>query len=265
MGWQSLLIGVSFGIGILLIYDALVRPDGRLNIRGSFRRLGPRGAGGAAGVAVALLLTGWVVAAIAAGLVGWLLPSILTRGRSDRERVRRMEAIAELAARLRDSIRSGIGIHDGIAQASDNPPSAIAREVKRLAADSRVSGLGPASNAFATRLGAEGELMAAALSLGEEAGARNLSDVLDALAEASSARAGTLREARARQARARVSARVVAAVPLVLLILIRRTNPGYLAPFDAAQGQVVLAFAIGLVAFGYLMMLKVARLEKTAS
>lgn len=261
MGWESLVLGIAFGAGVLLIYDALVRPDVRPDPRRLLKRIGPRGAVAISGAAVAYAITGWEVAAGAAAIVGWLLPSMIARGRRERDHLRRIEAVAELAARLRDAFRSGIGVYDALAHAAANPPAALAPDLKRMAADARVSGLGPAADAFGNRVGREGELLAAALALSEEAGARNTSDVLDALAEAASSRAATIREARARQTRAKVSARVVTAVPVVLLTLIRRSNPGYLAPFDSAQGQVVLALALCLIAAGYLVMLRMARIE----
>lgn len=261
MGWDSLLIGAVFGFGVLLVFDAVVRPGARPDPKQWAKRIGPRGVGAISGAAVGFVATGWLVVTFAAGIVGWLVPSMLARSRRNRHQLQKVEAVADLAARLRDAIRSGIGIYDAIAQAAANPPSAIAPELRRLAADARVAGLGPAAETFAGRVGRDGELLASALALGEEAGARNTSDVLDALAEAALARAATLREARARQSRARVSARVVAAVPLILLVLIKRSNPGYLAPFDSAQGQVVLSIALMLIATGYLVMLRFARIE----
>jgi len=172
-----------------------------------------------------------------------------------------MEAIADLAARFRDSIRAGMGMQDALSQAANNPPAVLALELRRLVSDSAVSGLETASASFSSRLGPDAETLAAALSLGERLGSRNISDVLDNLAEATAAKAATLREARARQTRARSSARVVAAVPVLLLVAIRFTNRPYLKPFSTAGGQLVLAFALGLIAAGYAAMLRMARLE----
>lgn len=261
MGWESILIGLAFGSGLLLIYDALVRPDATPDPRKWLKKIGPRGTGAVSGATAAWLFTGWVTAALSGAILGWFLPTMISSTRQEKERLRRIEGVADLAARLRDAIRSGIGIYDALSQAAANPPSAIAADLKRLSADARVSGLGPAAEAFGARLWREGELLAAALALGDEAGASNTSDVLDALAEAASSRAATIREARARQTRAKVSARVVAAVPVVLLLLIKKSNPSYLAPFDSAQGQVILAFALCLIAGGYLAMLRVSRID----
>ena len=259
---EALLVGVVFGVGILLVFDALTRPDAKPDIARLIGRLGPGGAGAIAGGVVALLATGWPVAVLAGGFLGAALPRLLASSRKEQQRLSRMEAIAEVAARLRDSIRAGMGIQDALSRAAANPPEAISSDLRQLVAEARVSGLGPAASTFAGRLGPDAETLGAALSLGERLGARNTSDVLDTLAEATAARAGTLREARARQTRAKMSARVVAAAPLVLLVAIRFTNPAYLGPFETPGGQMMLAFALALISSGYFAMLKTAQVDR---
>lgn len=262
MGWESLALGLFFGFGILLVYDGLVRPGASLDPRRWLRALGPRGAGAFGGAAAAFLFTGWVAAAVTGAVLGGAVPSLISRSRRSREQLSRIEAIADIAARIRDSMRSGMGTHDALAQAAANPPAAIASDLRRLVADVKVSDLRTAAQSFADRVGPQAELLASALMLGDEAGARSTSEILDALAEAAMSRASTLREARARQTRAKTSARVVAAAPVLLLLMIKQSNPGYLAPFDTAAGQLVLLLAFGLIAAGYAVMLRVARVDR---
>lgn len=257
---EALVAGVVFGLGLLLVFDALTRPEASLDIRRFAKRLGPRGAAGLGGATAGLLLTGWPVAAIAGASLGAAAPGLVERARTEREWVRRIEALTDLAARVRDALRAGIGIRDSLAQVA-SAPSPIGSELKRLAAETKVSGLGEAAATFGERMGKDGELVASALALSERVGARNTSEVLDALAEALEARAATIREAKAHQARARLSARIVAAVPLLLVLGIRHTNPAYLAPFDTVLGQVVLALALALIGAGYFTMVRIARVE----
>jgi Flp pilus assembly protein TadB len=108
------------------------------------------------------------------------------------------------------------------------------------------------------------DLFASALGTAERLGSRNLSEVLDALAEATTAQAAAVREARARQTRNHVSARIVAAVPILLLLAIRQANPAYLAPFETPSGQAILAFAFALIWTGYVAMQRAARIEGPA-
>lgn len=263
---EPLLVATAFGLGILLVFDALVRPGVRINPLARAKRLGPSGLAAIAGAFVALVATGWPVAVVAGAAIGAAAPHALRRSREDRLRLARREAVADVAGRLRDSIRSGIGLADALAQAAAHAPAAIAPELRRLVSEARVSGLSEAGASFAERVpDPAAELLASALALADRLGSRNLSDVLDALAEATTAQAATVREGRARQTRARMSARIVAAVPLLLLLAIRRANPAYLAPFATPGGQAVLAFALLLVLVGYRWMKRAARIEGDAS
>jgi len=254
---DALLIATLFGLGVLFVYDALVRPEVRVEPMRRIRNLGPSTLAGVAGAAVALIATGWPVAALAGAAVGATVPCAVVRSREEKARAAKREAIAEVAARLRDSIRSGIGLADALGQTA-----AIAPDLKRLVAEARVSGLGDAARAFARRVeDPSAELLASALDLADRLGSRNLTEVLDSLAEATTAQVTAVREARARQTRARMSARIVAAVPMLLLVAIRRANPAYLEPFGTPGGQAVLAFAILLIWVGYQAMKRAARIE----
>lgn len=259
---EGVLVAAVFGLGLLFIFDALVRPDARPQPLRRLKSVGPAWVAGAGGGLAALLATGWPIAVLAGALVGASVPRMFQARHEDRVSLARREAVAEVSARLRDAIRSGIGLNDALAQAAAHPPAAIAGDLKRLVSESRVSGLAPAAAAFGERSRDPGsELLASALALADRLGSRNLSDVLDSLAEATSAQAATVREARARQTRARMSARIVAAVPLLLLVAIRKANPAYLEPFSTPSGQAVLGLALVLIWAGYRAMKRAARLE----
>lgn len=90
-----------------------------------------------------------------------------------------------------------------------------------------------------------------------------MSELLDSLAESTTGRAAALREARARQTQNRLSARIVAAMPVILLVAIRHSNPAYLEPLGTPGGQVILSIALALIACGYALMLRMARIDGT--
>lgn len=260
---DGLLLGAILGLGVLLVFDAMTRPAAKVNLGRIVARVGPKGAGAIAGGIAGFVLTGWPVVAVGAAVLGGLTPTLISRSRSEKERLKMLEALSGVSARLRDSIRSGIGLQDSLVQAASRAPSVIAQDLNRLVIDMRVSGPQAAGESFAERVGhPSAQLLGSALSLSERLGARNTSELLDALEEATRAQAGTLREAHARQTRNRMSARVVAAMPLLLLLAIRHSNPAYLEPFDAPMGQVVLAGALGMIAVGYAAMLRAARVER---
>ena len=259
---DAILVSAAFGLGLLLVFEGLVRPRDAGSLTDRIRTLGPSVAAAAVGASIAFVATGWPVAALAGGVVAWTIPGVLARSRGERAVLERREAIAEVSARLRDAIRSGIGISDALVHAAEHAPAAIGGELRRLVSDARVTGLGEAAVNFAERVrDPSAELLASALGTADRLGSRNLSEVLDALAEATVAQAAAIREARVRQTRNRVSARIVAAVPILLLLAIRRANPEYLAPFGESTGQAVLVFAFGLIWVGYAAMRRAARVE----
>ena len=80
------------------------------------------------------------------------------------------------------------------------------------------------------------DMVAAGLVLNDRLGGRNVSQVLDRLAQATRAQQRIQQELRAYQGRNVLSARIVAAVPLVVLVAIRWVNPDYLGLFDYVVG-----------------------------
>ncbi len=259
---DALLVSTVFGLGLLFVFDALVRPEMRSDPAALLRRAGPRTLAGAMGAMAGYIATGWPIAALACGAVAAAVPGMLRRARDERASLERREAIAEVSSRLRDAIRSGIGISDALANTAENAHGRIRTDLRRLVSEARVSDLPDAARAFAERVAdPSADLLASALGTSERLGSRNLSEVLDALAEATTSHAAAVREARARQTRNRISARIVAAVPILLLLAIRQANPAYLAPFESASGQVVLAFAFLLIWVGYVAMQRAARIE----
>src|SRR5439155_23923266 len=90
------------------------------------------------------------------------------------------------------------------------------------------------------------DVVACALLINDRLGGRLVSQVLDRLADATRAQLRIQHEVRAYQGRTVLSARIVAATPLVALVGLRASNPRYLALFDSLSGQmVVIGCAVG--------------------
>ena len=140
-------------------------------------------------------------------------------------------------------------------------PEALREEFARLVRESRLDGLEAALETMRERLADPlFDVVAVSLSINDRLGGRNVSQVLDRLAHATRAQLRVQRELRAYQARNVLSARIVAALPLVLLVAIRQINPDYVAVFDSPWGQLLLAGCVASVALGYAAMLWVTRL-----
>lgn len=256
---MNALPAVAVGLGLLLMFQGLVAPR---RTHGRRRTATPLLQVGAAfvGAAAAYVLTQWPVLIVVGGVLGAATPALLMEHRTLEQRLSLTEALADAAAGLRDAVRGGLGLSDGLAGLAVHGPPLLRNELAMLAADAGRNGLGAAAGRFARRLNNPGaDLLAATLAFNDRVGGKQVTDVLDAMADELIAEARTLRELRARQARQRASARVVALAPLVLLLILRHVNAGYLEPYETAGGQAVLAVASLLIGAGYALMLRIAR------
>ena len=256
---MNALPAVAVGLGLLLMFEGLVAPR-----RNGARRppTTPVLQVGAAfgGAAAAYLLTRWPVLIVVGGVLGAATPRLLSEHRTLEQRLELTEALADAAAGLRDAVRGGLGLSDGMAGLAVYGPPLLREELAVLAADAGRNGVAAAAARFARRLNNPGaDLLAATLAFNDRVGGKQVTEVLDAIADELIAEARTLRELRARQARQRASARVVALAPLALLLILRHVNAGYLEPYEAPAGQAVLGLAALLIAAGYALMLRIAR------
>lgn len=274
-----LLLSVTFGMSIYLIFEALTNPRSpateearRLRgveeflIRAGLHDVTPRdflafslGTGLVFGLFAQLFL-GWSVVSLLAAGLGVASPSAYYVQRHDRRRAAVQAALVEAIAQVRDAIRTGLSVQEALVGLARSGPEALRPEFTRLVREIRLLGLELALAAMRGRLADPVfDVVAATLALNDQIGGRNVSQVLDHLARATRAELRVQQELRAYQARNVLSARIVAAVPLVAVIGIRQVNPDYLAIFDDWAGQLLLAGCLVSVAIGYAGMLWLTR------
>ena len=282
-----LLLSLTTGLGVYLLYEGLtnpqpVRPVGewpwliRLRelrgareflVRAGLYDVTPRdfvvfslSTGLVAGV-LAQLFLGWGVVSVLAGALGLAAPFAYYTYRHDRRRAALQGALAEAIAYLRDAIRTGLSVQEAFVGLARSGPEALRPEFKRLARRMRTDGFETALAAMQARVADPVfDVVAVSLGVNDRLGGRNVSQVLDRLAHTTREQLRIQQEIRAHQARNVLAARIVAAVPLVLLVAIRRVNPVYLSVFNDASGQLLLAACLASVTFGYLAMLWTTRL-----
>jgi tight adherence protein B len=276
-----LLLSVLLGAGVYLIYDSLTRPLAprrtrerglavrarEFLVRAGLYDVTPRdfilfsfGAGALAGI-VAQYLLGWMLISVLAAIAGAGAPFLYYAERHDRRRAAIENAMAEAIGQLRDAIRSGLSVQEALLGLARNGPEALRGEFTTLVREARLIGFEPALRAMRERLADPiFDIVAAALVLNDRVGGRNVTQVLDRLAIATRAQQRIQQEMRAHQARTVLSARIVAAVPVVVLFIIRWLSPEYLQLFDTWWGQVLLMGSLASVAVGYLVMRWVSRL-----
>ena len=274
-----LLLSVALGVATYLLYDGLTRPRRAATPARRWRAaqefliraglpeatlrdfvLFSLGAGGLAGTAAQLLL-GLGILSVLAATLGLVAPFAYYVQRHDRRRAVLQAALADAIGQMRDAIRGGLSVPETLAALARSGPEPLRPEFARLVREMRLVGFEPALTALRERLADPVfDVVAASLLLNDRLGGRNVSQVLDRLAHATRAQLRIGQELRAYQARNVLSARIVAAVPLVVVVALRRVNPAYLAVFDDGWGQLALAGCALSVAAGYAAMLWTTRL-----
>lgn len=218
------------------------------------------GAGAALAVVVQLAL-GWPVVTAAAFLVGLALPVWYFRQRREARRDVIQAALADAVDALCSAVRAGMSVEEGLASLARSGPEPLRPALGELVRDLRLSGLEEAVRRTQERLADPVfDTVAAALVMSHRVGGRNLTAVLEGLGRSVRQAVQVQREVRAEQAKNVLSARIVAALPVVLILAIRGINPGYLDVFSSPVGQALLALCLLSVAVGYAAMLWTTRL-----
>jgi tight adherence protein B len=274
-----LLLSLGLAGGVYLTYEGLVRPrasslgplrlDGlrEFLVRAGLPNVTPRDfflfslASGGLSALVAQLFLGWGVISGLAGGLGLLAPYIYYIRRHDRRRAEIQDGLVEAIEQVRDAIRTGLSVPEAMAGVARTGPRALRSEFATLTRDARLIGFDAALQAMRDRLADPVfDVVASALVLNDRLGGRQVSQVLDRLADATRAQLRIQHEVRAHQGRTVLSARIVAAAPLVALIGLRAANPRYLSVFDSVSGQLALICCAVSVGLGYAAMLYLTRL-----
>lgn len=218
----------------------------------------------AAGMALALagqLALGWAMVSAAAFLLGLTLPAWYLTNRHQRERTEKQSALAEAVDSLRSAVRAGMSVEEVLASLARSGPEVLRPPLTDLVRDLRVSGFEEAIRRAREPIADPVfDMVAAALLMSHRVGGRNLSTVLEALSRSVRQTIQVEQELRAHQAKNVLSARIIAALPLALILIIRGLNPAYLDVFSSATGQAILALCLLSVAVGYAGMLRATRL-----
>lgn len=218
------------------------------------RLLPPAGVG-----AVALLVTGWPVAAVLGALAAAGLPRLWGRS-TQRRAIDRADAVAGWTEQLRDTMAAASGLSEALVTTAAVAPRPLRDPVSALAARMRS---GVALPVALRQLAAEVDdpdldRVVAALSLAAAAPASRLTELLAALAGATREEVAMRLRVEAGRASARSAVRTVVVFTVTFAAGLAVLARPYLAPFGSAGGQLVLAgvgacYTAGLVLMGRLI------------
>lgn len=261
----TVLCGAGVGLGLLLVAagwrgQAVPRRPSRRRAAAGGQRRAVRLAGAVGAGVVVGAVTGWPVAALLAGVAGWTLPGWRAQSRAQAALVARVEAVAGWAEMLRDTMAGAAGLEQAIAASAPLAPAAIRRPVVELAGRLERERLTTALRAFADELAdPTADLVVAALLLAADHQARRLGELLADLASAAREQAGMRLRVEAARARTRTSVKVIVAVTVGLAGFLALANHSYLAPYDSAVGQLVLAAVGALFATAFAWLARMTR------
>jgi tight adherence protein B len=232
-----------------------LRPPGRLRVRLML-------AVGAVGLVTAA--TGWPVAGMWAGALGFAGPSLLGVNRRRAREVQRIEAVATWAEMLRDQAAAGADLVQAVQVSAGHAPPVLAQPVARLAIRLRRESPQEAFRSFALEVSdPTADLVAAALTVAFTGQARRVGDVLSTLAASAREQASMRLRVERDRARVRTVARGTGAVVIGWTVLVYLISGRFFAAYATFTGQLVLMIVGGLFAVGILGLARLDRLAGT--
>jgi tight adherence protein B len=198
------------------------------------------------------------------GVAGALAVPTWLRARHTWRRPARQRAIAEALERMRDTLGSGLTLDRAFQGLANDGPEALQRAFRQFEAE-----LPPHTDSFATaavrlrdRLAdPTWDLFTAGLLLHDEVGSARFGSCLDHLARWQRSDLGLRDRLVAARARIVLTARVMAILPVILLVLVRWWSPAATSHMlETPLGQGLLAASVVCIVIGYAWMLWLARL-----
>lgn len=267
----ALLCGAVVGGGVLLLIVAIRGTAPREETPSLFRRRGSAGSrrnltrlGAGLGVGlVVLVVTKWLVLAVALGLLAGLADRFFGGTGEERRAIERLEALATWTEALRDTIAGAVGLEQAIPATAVNAAPAIKPGLNLLVDRLRIrEPLPSALMRFADDLDdPSADLIVAALVLNARLRGPGLREVLSALADSAREELDVRRKVAAERRSTRRSVQVVVAITLLVAAALILFNPAYVQPYTSFVGQFVLFVVIALYAVGLVWLRRLAKIE----
>ncbi len=260
------LAGALVGCGLFLVVLGLRHAE-RTDMRavaaargpGADRRLVQLVVG--TGVALVLvLLTGRPVGALLAAGVAVSLPSVFGGKAARQAEIATIEAISTWTGQLRDMLSGGNGLLETIEATAPFAPIAIRLHVERLAMSMRRGRLATALRAFAADVNDPmADLVVACLVVATTEQVGRLGELLGMLAARTNEQAALRMRIDRDRASTRTQVRGVVIVTVICTVGLMVFDPGLLAAYSTAQGQMVLGLIGVCFLAGFALLARMAR------
>ena len=278
---MGVVLGLSTGIGLLLVYLAVVVPHGPgrpreepgrlvdLLTRAGVPATSPRGVGAVCGGAA--LLAGVVVHALsrtlpvslAFGVIAGYLPVAVLQGRARRRQRELAEVWPEAVDNLASAVRAGMSLPEALGQLAVRGPEPLRPAFAAFAVDHQVTGrFGESLDRLKARLADPvGDRVVEALRLAREVGGGELGRLLRSLSSFLREDLRTRSELEARQAWAVNGARLAVAAPWLVLLMLSFQRE-VIARYASTAGVIVLAVGGACCLLAYRLMVRLGRLPQ---
>jgi Flp pilus assembly protein TadB len=267
----ALICGAVVGGALLLLIVALRGTEPREATPSLFKRSSSAesrkamirlGTGIGVGLVV-MVVTRWLVLAVALGLLAGLADRFFGGTGEERRAIERLEALATWTEALRDTIAGAVGLEQAIPATAVNAAPAIKPGLNLLVDRLRIrEPLPSALMRFADDLDdPSADLIVAALVLNARLRGPGLREVLSALADSAREELDVRRKVAAERRSTRRSVQVVVAITLLVAAALILFNPAYVAPYTSFIGQFVLFLVIALYAVGLVWLRRLAKIE----
>jgi Flp pilus assembly protein TadB len=266
----ALVCGAVVGGAVLLLIVALRGTEPKDETPSLFRNRSAEnrknlirfGAGLAVGLLV-LVVTRWLVLAVALGLLAVMADRFFGGTGEERRAIDRLDALATWTEALRDTIAGAVGLEQAIPATAVNAAPAIKPGLNLLVDRLRIrEPLPSALMRFADDLDdPSADLIVAALVLNARLRGPGLREVLSALADSAREELDVRRKVAAERRSTRRSVQVVVAITLLVAAALILFNPTYVSPYTSFIGQFVLFIVIALYAVGLVWLRRLAKIE----
>jgi Flp pilus assembly protein TadB len=246
----GLLVSCGLVAAVAAVRGVSILSTGSPSVRRSRRqRITSLHLGALATGVLALLITGWPVAALAAAGAFVFIPQVLGGGKASKQMIATSEALADWTRRLADLISSGAAgsTRDALRRSLNSAPEPIAPAVTNLVTRMGPQGVEPALRQFAREVDdPAADKIVMVLILRERNGGPGLAEVLTTLAADLDDRSRMVREVEAERAKPRANMRTIVVVTLVLVVGMTLFARTFLSGYSTPLGQVALLVDVAI-------------------
>ncbi len=280
---MGLLLGLFFGIGVLLVVWAFVAPpvakdrtEGRL-VRGARDLLATAGVEGVTPAAfigacvllgaIAMVLMYGVSGAFPVGAVFGVMagtaPVALLRGRARRRHAEFRELWPDVVDNIASAVRAGLSLSEALVQVGERGPEPLREPFRRFGADYASTGrFADSLDRLKARLADPvGDRVVEALRIAREVGGGDLGRLLRSLSAFLREDARTRSELESRQSWMVNGARVAVAAPWLVLGMLSFQRE-VIARYNSPTGAMILVGGAAVCVLAYRLMLRIGRLPE---